>query len=76
MKIREYDEVDEQQVLDLNLGCFGWFLPPKRVKKLRRLDPRIPDYFALYAVEGDEILSQVGAVTLDTQTTSGVEKLG
>jgi ribosomal protein S18 acetylase RimI-like enzyme len=76
MKIREYDEVDEQQVIDLNLGCFGWFLPPKRVKKLRKLDPRIPDYFALYAVEGDEILSQVGALTVDTQTTSGLEKLG
>jgi predicted acetyltransferase len=76
MKILEYDEVDGQQVLELSISCFGWFLGPDEVKTIREVDDRIPDYFALYAVEKEEILSQVGVVTLDTQCDHGIEKVG
>jgi predicted acetyltransferase len=76
MRILEYDEVDEQQVLELNLTCFGWFLTPKQVKTIRKVDKHVPDYFSLYAVEKEEILSQVGVVTVDTQTKHGVEEVG
>jgi ribosomal protein S18 acetylase RimI-like enzyme len=76
MKILEYDEVDGQQVLELSITCFGWFLGPNEVKTIRRVDERVPDYFALYAVEKEEILSQVGVVTLETQCDYGVEKVG
>jgi hypothetical protein len=47
-----YDEVDGQQILEMNLKCFNWFLSPKQVEKIRREDARVPDYFAIYAVEG------------------------
>jgi predicted acetyltransferase len=76
MKILEYDEVNGQQVLELSITCFGWFLGPDEVKTIREVDKRVPDYFALYAVEKEEILSQVGVVTLDTQCDHGVEKVG
>jgi len=58
MKTLEYDEVDGQQVLELNLICFGWLLSPDQVKLIRKLDKkRVPNYFALYAVEKEEVLS-------------------
>jgi ribosomal protein S18 acetylase RimI-like enzyme len=76
MKILEYDEVDSQQVLELNIKSFGWFLSQDQVRFIRRVDSRTPDYVALYAVEGKEVQSQVGVVTLDTQTTYGTEKIG
>lgn len=76
MKILEYDEVDGQQVLELSISCFGWFLGPDEVKTIREVDERVPDYFALYAVEKEKVLSQVGVVTLDTQSDHGIEKVG
>jgi GNAT superfamily N-acetyltransferase len=76
MKILEYDEVDGQQVLELSISCFGWFLGPDEVKIIRKVDKRVPDYFALYAVEKEDILSQVGIVTLETQCDHGIEKVG
>ncbi|UCE74507.1 MAG: GNAT family N-acetyltransferase [Methanomassiliicoccales archaeon] len=68
--------MDGQQVLELNIKCFGWFLSPDQVKFIRGVDSRAPDYFALYAVEDETVQSQVGVVTLDTQSASGVEKVG
>jgi GNAT superfamily N-acetyltransferase len=76
MKILGYDEVDGQQVLELNLKCFGWFLSPKQVEFIKRVDSRLPEYVAIYAVEDDIVQSQVGVVTLDTRTSEGIEKVG
>ncbi|UCE37380.1 MAG: GNAT family N-acetyltransferase [Thermoplasmata archaeon] len=76
MKILEYDEVGGDQVLELNVRCFGWFLSPNEVKNIRKVDKRVPEYFAFYAVERNEVLSQVGIVTVDTECTSGKEKVG
>lgn len=76
MRIVEYDEVDGQQVLEMNLRCFGWYLSPDQVKSIKKVDKHVPDYFALYAVENEKVLSQVGVVEVDTQTTSGIEKIG
>lgn len=76
MKILEYDEVDGQKVLELSISCFGWFLGPDEVNTIRRVDRRVPDYFALYAVEKEKVLSQVGVVTLDTLCEHGIEKVG
>jgi ribosomal protein S18 acetylase RimI-like enzyme len=76
MKILGYDEVDGQQVIKLNLIAFGWFLSPEQMEIIRRVDGRVPDYKALYAVEEDEVQSQVGVVTIDTLTTEGIEKIG
>ncbi|UCG70718.1 MAG: GNAT family N-acetyltransferase [Thermoplasmata archaeon] len=77
MKILEYDEVDGQQVLELNLIAFGWFLSPEQVRIIRKVDnTRVPNYFALYAVEKEKVLGQVGVVTVDTKTSFGTEKIG
>ena len=76
MKILGYDEVDDQQVLELNMVSFRWMLTPEHVKKIKKEDARCPHYFALYAVEKEKVLSQVGFITLNTQTSSGVERVG
>lgn len=76
MKILGYDEVDGQQVLELNLKCFGWFLSPEQIEFIQGVDSRVPEYVALYAVEDDVVQSQVGVVTLDTLTKEGIEKVG
>jgi GNAT superfamily N-acetyltransferase len=61
----------------LNLICFGWLLSPDQVKLIRKVDKkRVPDYFALYAVEKEDILGQIGVVTVDTQCAHGIEKIG
>ena len=74
MKILGYDEVNSQQVLELNIKGFGWFLSPVQMELILRVDNRVPDYIALYAVEDDVVQSQVGVVTLDTQTAEGMEE--
>jgi ribosomal protein S18 acetylase RimI-like enzyme len=76
MDILGYDEVDGQQVLELNIKAFGWFLSPDQIRFIRSVDKRVPDYVALYAVEDNAVQSQVGVVTLDTQCTHGTEKVG
>ncbi len=76
MKILGYDEVDKQQVIELNMACFRWMLTPELAEEIRKVDKRCPDYFAIHAVEKDEILSQVGFITLDTKTIDGVENIG
>lgn len=76
MKILGYPEVNGQQVLELNLKAFGWFLSPQQIEIIQRVDSRVQEYVALYAVESEEVQSQVGVVILDTLTTEGIEKVG
>ncbi len=66
MKILEYDEVDGQQVMEMNLRCFGWFFTPKQVRRIRKVDDHVPDYFSLYAVDKEKILCQAGVSQVDT----------
>lgn len=76
MKIREYDELDAQEIMELNQGSLGWSLPPEKAEKIRKLDPHVPDYFALFGLEKGKVVSQVGAVSVDTKAVSGTERLG
>lgn len=76
MKILEYDEVDWQQVLELNLIGFDWYLTPDLVKNILKADKRVPKYYAIYGVEKEEVLGQLGILIDETQTTNGVEKIG
>ncbi|KPK17939.1 MAG: hypothetical protein AMK69_25305 [Nitrospira bacterium SG8_3] len=76
LKIREYDELDAQEILELNKGSLGWSLTPEKAEKIRKLDPHVPDYFALFSVERGTVVSQVGAATVNTETISGTERLG
>ncbi len=76
MRFKTYDEVDPAKAATLSLAGFGWNLDASTVKKLRRLDPNCSDWFAMYAVEGDEILAQAGASYPHIETTKGTMKLG
>src|SRR5213595_2866965 len=51
MRIVTYDEVDPRAVRQLCATAAGWDLPEDHIRKIRRVDPRCFDGFALYAVE-------------------------
>ena len=76
MKFKTYDEVDPKAVARLALSGFGWNLDAPTVKKLRKKDPNCTDWFAMYAVEGEEVVGQVGASYPTIETIEGPMKLG
>ena len=76
MKILEYDDVDPMSVLQLNLLALEFPLTPEHVAHIRRTDPRPFPFFAIYAVEDDQILGQVGVFRLPMVSTKGREDVG
>jgi len=76
MKILEYDEVDSLNVLQLNLLALEFPLTPERVAHIRRTDPRPFPFFAIYAVEDDQVLGQVGVFRLPMVSREGPEDVG
>jgi GNAT superfamily N-acetyltransferase len=76
MKILEYNEVDPTGVLNLTMLALEFALTPERVAHIRRTDPRPFPFFALYAVDDDQILGQVGVFRLPMLSTEGHEDVG
>lgn len=76
MKICTYDEVNPEQVLDLNIQAFNWTLTFDRINKIRKLDPRVPEIFAFYAVEKGVVLGQLGIILLELETKTGKQLFG
>ncbi len=76
VKIVPYDEVDPFDVLDLNVLCFDFALTPELVAKIRRLDDRPFPFFALYAVDQDRLLGQVGVFRVPLMTAKGPLEAG
>jgi len=76
MKILEYDDVDPISVLNLNMLALDFALTPEHVAHIRRLDPRPFPFFAIYAVEDDILLGQVGVFRLPMISTEGREDVG
>lgn len=76
MKIQTYDEVDPYEVYKLGMIAFGWPITPKYVDHRLREDPRIMEGFAIYAVVGGEVVSQVVPLKMQVRLTSGVETVG
>jgi GNAT superfamily N-acetyltransferase len=76
MKILEYDEVDPLGVLELNMLALEFPLTPGHVAHIRRSDPRPFPFFAIYAVEDDQILGQVGVFRLPMVSIEGREDVG
>jgi predicted acetyltransferase len=69
-----YDEVDPEDVLMLNLFCFGWPVTEEAVKLLRRSDRRYSKYFGLYGLnEEGRAVSQVLVLHIKTRTKDGRE---
>jgi GNAT superfamily N-acetyltransferase len=76
MKILEYDEVDPIGVVNLTMLALEFALTPERVAHIRRADPRLFPFFAIYAVDDDQILGQVGVFRLPMISTVGREDVG
>lgn len=76
MIICEYDQVDPLDVLNLNLLALNCALTPEYAAHVRRSDPRPFPFFAIYAVEDDQAVGQVGVFRLPVVSTSGMEAVG
>lgn len=76
MKILEYDDVDPMSVLQLNMLALEFGLTQEHVSHIRRTDPRTFPFFAIYAVEDDKVLGQVGVFRLPMVSTEGREDVG
>lgn len=76
LRIAAYDDVDALQVLHLNLLCLDFALTPELVALIRRMDPRPFPCFALYALEGDAVVGQVGLFRLPVVTAAAASEVG
>lgn len=76
MKILEYDDVDPLGALQLNMLALEFALTPEHAAHIRRTDPRPFPFFAIYAVEDDKVLGQVGVFRLPMISTQGLEAVG
>jgi GNAT superfamily N-acetyltransferase len=76
MKIVEYDDVDPLKVLELNLLALGFPLTPEYAAHIRRTDARPFPFLAIYAVEDDRVLGQVGIFRLPMVSIEGREDVG
>ncbi|MEJ2600338.1 MAG: GNAT family N-acetyltransferase [Anaerolineales bacterium] len=76
MKIFEYNDVDPLQVVYLTQLALDFTLTPEAVARIRQTDPRPFPCLAIYAVEGDAVLGQVGIFRLPMISTEGREDVG
>jgi len=76
MNILEYNQVDPLQVLQLNLLALEFPLTLEHVTHIQRSDPRPFPFFAIYAVEDDKVLGQVGVFRLPMVSAEGREDVG
>jgi GNAT superfamily N-acetyltransferase len=76
MKIVEYDDVDPHAVTYLNQLALDFTLSPERVARLRQIDPRPFPCLAIYAVEGNVVVGQVGIFRLPMISVEGREDVG
>lgn len=76
MNIKEYDNVDPLGVLQLNMLALEFALTPEHAAHIRSTDPRPFPFFAIYAVEDDQVMGQVGVFRLPMVSTEGREDVG
>lgn len=76
MRIEVYDNLNPLSVLQLNLLALDFALTPEHVALLRQSDPRPFPCLAIYAVEEDAVLGQVGIFRLPMISTEGREDVG
>jgi GNAT superfamily N-acetyltransferase len=76
MKILEYDEIDPLGAFNVSLLALDFAFTPERAAHIRRTDPRPFPCLAVYAVEGDLVLGQVGVFRLPVMTAEGPEDIG
>jgi len=76
MEILEYNDVDPLKVMYLTQLALDFALTPETVARIRKSDPRPFPCLAIYAVENDIVLGQVGIFSLPMISTEGREDVG
>ncbi len=76
MKILEYNDVDPLQVMYVSKLALDFTLSPEMAARIRQTDPRPFPCLAIYAVEEDVVLGQVGIFRLPLISTEGGEDVG
>ena len=76
LNIREYNEVDPFNVLNLTMLALDFSLTPELAAHIRRTDPRPFPCLTVNAVENDQVLGQVGIFRLPFISTEGREDVG
>jgi GNAT superfamily N-acetyltransferase len=76
VKIVEYDDVDPQKAFYLSKLALDFPLTPELAAHIRQSDPRPFPCLAIYAVEDDIILGQVGIFRLPFISIEGREDVG
>jgi GNAT superfamily N-acetyltransferase len=76
MRIVEYNDVDPYKVLYLNQLALDFALSPEMVRHIRQSDPRPFPCLAIYAVEDDIVMGQVGIFRLPMISSDGREDVG
>jgi GNAT superfamily N-acetyltransferase len=76
MKILEYNDVDPLKVMYVNQLALDFALTPELVAHIRQSDPRPFPCLAVYAVEDDIVMGQVGIFRLPMISTAGREDVG
>ncbi|MDD4307558.1 MAG: GNAT family N-acetyltransferase [Thermoplasmata archaeon] len=76
MEFKFYDEVDPEQVNLINLICHNEPAGARTIARIRRNDPFCSPWFRMYAVEGEKVVTQVGAQYPLIQTSDGKARAG
>ena len=76
MKIVEYNNVDPLKVFFLNKLALDFALTPELAAHIRQTDPRPFPCLAVYAVEDDAVVGQVGIFRLPMISSEGREDVG
>jgi GNAT superfamily N-acetyltransferase len=76
MKIIEYNDVDPIQAMYVPQLALGFPHTPEKVARLRATDPRPFPCLAIYAVEDDAVMGQVGIFRLPMISAEGREDVG
>jgi GNAT superfamily N-acetyltransferase len=76
MRIVDYNEVDPHGVMYLNQLANNFTLTPEKVAHIRQSDSRPLACLAIYAVEDDLVVGQVGIFRLPMVSSEGREDVG
>jgi GNAT superfamily N-acetyltransferase len=76
MKIVEYNDVDPLKAMYVAKLALDFALTPEMAAHIRRSDPRPFPCLAIYAVEDEVVMGQVGIYRLPMITTQGREDVG
>ncbi len=76
MQIKDYEEVDPDEVVRLSLAAFRHALLPEELRSLLGSDPRYAYGGGVYAVERGRLLAQAAPMRFPVRLTTGVEPVG